>query len=215
MAHHIQSFHEVQPQPHSLQHISLIRIVVFVIIAASFAALIGTVSYLAGISSTMNKQAENESIIDSTPLTNQPTPTIAIDTSAWKTYKFKKTALEFSYPAFMMLKQQYENSVMLTDNGSSLSIKAGDHVFGIESPNAQVSSAPVIINGKPLELFKKQVYKTRVDYKGENYTNFIIDLRSNTNEKIAIISYNFKNGIVDEKENQLFDQILSTFKFTQ
>ena len=132
-----------------------------------------------------------------------PTPTPTIDPTAnWKTYVNNKYNYSIKYPEDWILqpdKQTPEEIVNFTKDLNSLTIYSGSATPGVppESTPSQVKSI-VIANQNVIK---------------EAYNNLFVLLKFPENLPVNQISIRYKNGITSAEYEDLFDLILSTFKF--
>lgn len=147
------------------------------------------------------------------------------DTANWHTYKFSGFSLSFKYPDTLKLDEldikdrpaYYKDSpyVMLADNNASMTITPnGVGFLGFESSDYETVDKRVEVNGSNVEISGNPIFKTRILYKPTGSISYFISMQNPDNDsQFVSISYKATSGDVSLDSQQIFDQILSTFKF--
>jgi len=171
--------------------------------------IVGAAGFLLGKSLSQSKTPSLPLISQVSP-SPTPTPENPISTPTpdptanWKTYVNNKYNYSIKYPEDWILqpdKQTPEEIVNFTKDLNSLTIYSGSAIPGIppESTPSQVKSI-VIANQNVIK---------------EAYNNLFVLLKFPENLPVNQISIRYKNGITSAEYEDLFDLILSTFKFLE
>ena len=173
---------------------------------------------------------ESRANVDQYILKTQPTATQSASTASpapngdkanWKTYTFQYAPLSFRYPSQLLLEEENPNyppqfrGLILKTNESSLRIHPLQGPIGYES--SDIYSEPLLINGKQLVINGQPVEKDRLVSRIDKEQSYLIILPyPNKNQGIfsVFITYEFIGGKINQEDSKLFDQILSTFKFS-
>lgn len=141
-------------------------------------------------------------------------------TENWKTYKFTDYPLTFKYPGDLELQekvQEFSNPprkyIEISKNGSLLKIFPDQPGIGFENPDQEVTNNPLIVDGKQVFINNKLINKTRLLTKSNGQIGFLVLIPYPSQKTMVMASYFFQKGVVDEKLNTIFDQILLSFKF--
>lgn len=134
-----------------------------------------------------------------------PTPIPTVDPTAnWKTYTSAKYKYSFKYPPNWIMdpdKQMPDEIVNISKDLNSLSIYAG--LAFTKAPEGKARSK------------RREIKIARIDAVGEYYDG-LYELISFTEKKtVNTISLRYAMGSYSEDFENRFDQILSTFKFTE
>jgi hypothetical protein len=151
---------------------------------------------------------------------SSPTPT-ADPTISWKTYTNTTHMVSFKYPEGWMLTLEDDQakmnaSIKLTKDEATIHMIFG--VDGIGGVGVDYVGTPFVLDGN--KVFK---YKTHNTYNNSETTGITDSLKESLgvlmlNKKTYILSLNYPAKYVSSGEStnleQVFDQVLSTFKFT-
>lgn len=140
----------------------------------------------------------------------------------WKIYTDNKYGFEFKYPPEITLengKDETSGKQYLYLRGyGSLKITPEQQGLGFENPNAEITSQPLMVNGKQVLLGGNIIEKTKIVEKFPKATNtsyiVIIPYPDKRDYSIMANYYFFIfNGIVDKSSEETLDKILSTLTF--
>ncbi|OGG14798.1 hypothetical protein A2773_06890 [Candidatus Gottesmanbacteria bacterium RIFCSPHIGHO2_01_FULL_39_10] len=135
-------------------------------------------------------------------------------TTNWKTYKFSSFPLSFQYPGEISLEEKTDQvnnpprkRIELKYKNSLLVITPDQQGLGFENPDLETSTESILLG-------KNQFSKTKILNKINNSVSYLITIQyPDKRDYLIMITYAFNNGIYDKNIDQLFDQILSTFRF--
>ncbi len=185
--------------------------IIILIIALILAGLAG--AYYFGKSQTPNLQPQNPVVVSQTP---QPmlSPSASPDETAnWKTYKSAQLNLNFKYPLNYDIKEQTYGSpdkplfgVDLIDENTIMNLAGYATGRGAEGV---IQTNDVMVGGNPA---KEYTFGSSSD----QITSIQISVNNiNNGGKDITIFFNSKdNKPIPQEKLNTFDQILSTFKFT-
>lgn len=134
------------------------------------------------------------------------------ETANWKTYRNKEYGLEIKYPNNLSVSFSVYNGVVLEDTDSP-----NNGRFLIKLVNQKFEEAIKNIASK--EVKDTQINQRNTVYYslGEhNQLNQYYKIKANANQILEVQIILTENGSLSfEKQSKIFDQILSTFRFTQ
>ncbi len=171
----------------------------------------------------------NENILPNTPKTTpavsneQTTVTTPItdQTQSWKTYKFTSYPLEFKYPDTLILKERpdpYESNFVVglfDGNTKIMTIRPEQQGIGFENPDVEITTVPLMVDGKQVIIESKAIQKTKLYNKVEKTTTYIVLIQYPDQRSYSIMIPSFFNDNSENKQmSETFDRIISTIKFT-
>lgn len=163
----------------------------------------------------LNSSAQDSSVPSISPI---PSPDPTTD---WKTYTNTKLDFELKYPkdwVSPVKNEKNDKSIQFINSNSKLTVFIGPHYDPILQRNLTFEEYSIKAFG---DETKREDYnlKTLV---GKKTTVIDIDksitesvILSKDNKSTVIINFSFKYSQNNPEEVKLFDQILSTFQFTQ
>jgi len=208
---------------------------IFILIFIAVLTVIGIVGYVLG---SRKNQTVNQQTITISPTVSQPSPTATPDETAnWKTYTNKKYNYSVAYPSTWILREEPNVSFSSPINESTANgtlINGGTIVIFVDNNRAFTNKSLTTIDA--LYDFYKNVYsnKSQTDFivtdrkyitvSGEPALRYIAEAPGLADGTMVGTMVVYKNDIyridVNYGKNnkqeviELFDQILSTFKFT-
>ena len=188
-----------------------------IILVAVIVGLIGVVGFFM----LQNSQLKEEQIeIQPASKSGSSFPSLTTDpTTNWSLHSFSDFGLSFSYPEDASVEE--ENRIdglvaIVSTNKATMTIKPNQSGLGFENPDLEITQSSLLIDGKQLQLANSNIKKTTIFNTVEKTTSYMIIVPYPGQKSYSImVTYEFSNGIVDESSNNFFDQILSTFKFTE
>lgn len=164
--------------------------------------------------------ASNQSVSKPT-VVQTPSPidcenTFTLDTLDWKEYFFQDMSFKFKYPDYLDVKIFPENTsrkgwLEINNNKNNSVMKIGYQKGIVAGPGPFVNEQ-LVLNGQNLCVFGKNVQGDVYTFNNHFENSLRIEYPDNRNYAIGI-NYKFPNKPTD-KDLIIFDQILSTFKFT-
>jgi len=224
---------EISVQPQVKQNNSRLFVVIVISVLLT-AVTTGSVVYfwqkstneeaVGSLEQKITSLEEQISTIDKTKVTPQqdsspvPSSTSTTTRDYLNTYSFSDFNLSFDYPEETLLEKvdRIDGFIVTLSNGdSTMTIKPNQVGLGFENPDIEMTQTPLKVNGEQLQLAGTPIEKTKLFNKVKNETSYLIIVPYPDQKNYSImITYSFEDGIVDTNSDKLFDQVLSTFEFT-
>ena len=137
----------------------------------------------------------------------------------WITCKFNKYPLEFQYPNTLTLNENIEGEVnvigLFKNDAKIMTIRPEQYGYGIENPDIETSSTTIMIDGKKVVINEKEVLKTKLYNKAERTTHYITVIQyPNKRDYLIMVPSFFDDNAENKQLGEIYDKIISTFKFT-
>lgn len=153
-------------------------------------------------------------------LASNPTPPQMVSlptpdpTADWKTYTNSEIGISLKYPSdYKISEQKITTGISIQLKNKENTIYIGEGLFG--SDNKPFNTEEIIIDGKKLNKYS---YKYELNNTTESIEQIVVQLSEETPEfYIRTVSWYSQppRRALSQKEIELFDQILSTFKFIE